>query len=104
MGLLGSLLEHIRASWAAAKFERDLRSGRRTYGRQPEDADLALRLGGAGIAVPVPVEAAIAASVIRADGSVEDLGVLRDDLENEVDAAILAAMRAQAIETEDETT
>lgn len=56
------------ADWAAAKrLEADIRAGRKTWGRQPGAVDAAM-----------PVQATIAAKVIRANGQVEELGILSD--------------------------
>lgn len=73
-----SLLRRLWDRYQSAKLEAEVKFGRKPWGRQ---------------AVVMPARATISAKVIRADGTVEDLGVLA---QAEVDAAVLDELRRQA--------
>lgn len=64
------LLTGFRRRWAQASLEYDLEHGRRQYGRT------SIGDNGPRVAAEMPVEVTIAAKVTRANGDVEDLGVV----------------------------
>jgi len=96
------MLEALRRRMAAYRLESDIRAGRRTWGRQsadPANDQHDPDAPGGHVAVKVPVKATISAIVIRADGTIEDQGILSTS-DTEVDADILEQLRREAGGTE----
>ncbi len=60
-------------TWAAAKLQAETRAGRKSWGRQPGGPE---EVG----SVVSPHRATLAIRVIRADGSVEDLGIVSEQV------------------------
>lgn len=89
----------IRRALERRRLESDIRAGRRTWGRQPDDPAHDQSDGSGNVGVKVPVKATIAAVVIRADGTIEDQGILSSQ-DTEIDAGILEQLRRQAEGTE----
>lgn len=92
------MFERARLWLARKALERDIARGRRPWGRQPQDPvndqhDPDVPSGRVG--VRVPLKATIAATVIRADGTVEELGVL-SNVEGDIDPMDLEGIRRQA--------
>lgn len=85
----------LRRRWAQASLEYDLAHGRRQYGRAPGDTG-----SGSPIEpVDMVVQATIEATVIRADGTIEELGQVSSNelvLTAEQMARMDAAARRQA--------
>lgn len=96
------MFDRLRRAWAARVLEWEVKTGRRTWGRQPDDPLHDQSDGSGRIGVRVPVHATISAVVRRGNsgiygppGQVEELGVL-SAIDTEVDASLLEQMRREA--------
>ena len=79
------MLNRLLNAYRSRRLAVDLALGRKQLGRQP----------GAVATATVPVRAVMSARVIRADGSVEDLGAI-GEAERDVPASYLDDLRKQA--------
>ena len=79
------MLNRLINAYRSRRLTVELALGRKQLGRQP----------GAVAVATVPIRAVMSARVIRADGSVEDLGVI-GETERDVPADLLEDLRKQA--------
>lgn len=79
------VIQNLRARWDAASLAFDIAHGRKVWGRQPSRD---------GLGATTRAKAILAAKIIRADGSVEDLGTVSERTVELTQAQIQALGRA----------